>query len=90
MNAFKEIFSPRFILLTLAVVGLVLTLLAALFLHLGSSYTSVPFLIFGGLAILGVRDLTQTRHAILRNYPISGHIRFLLGKYPSGNPPIFS
>jgi hypothetical protein len=78
MNTFKEIFSPRFILLTLAVLGLVLTVLVALFLHLSSSYTSVPFLIFGGLTILGVRDLTQTRHAILRNYPISGHIRFLL------------
>lgn len=32
---------------------------------------------FVGLACLGVRDLTQTRHAILRNYPIVGHMRFL-------------
>jgi glutamate synthase domain-containing protein 2 len=30
------------------------------------------------LAALGVRDLTQTRHAILRNYPLLGHLRFLL------------
>ena len=30
------------------------------------------------LAVLGVRDLIQTRHAILRNYPIAGHLRFLL------------
>ena len=27
---------------------------------------------------LGVHDLQQTRHAILRNYPIIGHFRFLL------------
>ena len=33
--------------------------------------------LFGGLTALGVRDLWQTRHAILRNYPIIGHMRFL-------------
>ena len=33
-----------------------------------------------GLAgvMLGLRDLRQTRHAILRNYPVIGHLRFLL------------
>ncbi len=30
------------------------------------------------LAGIGVRDLRQTRHAILRNYPLIGHLRFLL------------
>ena len=34
-------------------------------------------LLFGALTLLGVRDLLQTRHAILRNYPILGHLRFL-------------
>ncbi len=33
--------------------------------------------LFGGLTALGIRDLRQTRHAILRNYPIIGHMRFL-------------
>ena len=28
-------------------------------------------------AALGVHDLVQTRHSILRNYPILGHVRFL-------------
>jgi glutamate synthase domain-containing protein 2 len=27
---------------------------------------------------LGIRDLLQTRHAVLRNYPVIGHLRFLL------------
>jgi glutamate synthase domain-containing protein 2 len=35
-------------------------------------------LIFGFLAAVGIYDLQQTRHAILRNYPIIGHIRFML------------
>jgi glutamate synthase domain-containing protein 2 len=29
------------------------------------------------LSIVGLHDLMQTRHAILRNYPIAGHLRFL-------------
>ncbi len=28
--------------------------------------------------VLGLRDVGQTRHAILRNYPVVGHARFLL------------
>lgn len=42
-----------------------------------------PFWIFAAapllaLAALGVHDLIQNRHSILRNYPITGHFRFLL------------
>ena len=36
-----------------------------------------PVLVFLGLAILGLRDITQERHAVLRNYPVIGHLRFL-------------
>ena len=35
------------------------------------------FAIAAGLSVLGLRDLVQTRHAILRNYPIAAHLRFL-------------
>ena len=38
----------------------------------------VPIVIFGALTLLGIRDLMQKNHAVLRNYPISAHIRFLL------------
>ncbi len=30
------------------------------------------------LALLGLHDLLQTRHSILRNYPVIGHMRFLM------------
>ena len=30
-----------------------------------------------GLVLLGVRDLLQQRHSVLRNYPVIGHLRFL-------------
>ena len=32
---------------------------------------------FGLLAAIGVYDVLQTHHSILRNYPIMGHLRFL-------------
>ncbi len=35
-------------------------------------------LLFAGLSVLGVRDLRQSRHAVLRNYPVIGHMRFLM------------
>jgi glutamate synthase domain-containing protein 2 len=35
-------------------------------------------LAFGALALLGARDTRQTKHAVLRNYPVIGHLRFLL------------
>jgi glutamate synthase domain-containing protein 2 len=39
---------------------------------------SVPLVIAAGLSLLGVRDLFQTRHAVLRNFPILAHLRFML------------
>jgi glutamate synthase domain-containing protein 2 len=37
----------------------------------------VSALIFAALVLVGVRDIRQSRHAILRNYPVIGHLRFL-------------
>ncbi len=36
--------------------------------------------IFGAFTLLGVYDVRQDRHAILRNYPILGHLRFVFEK----------
>ncbi len=35
-------------------------------------------LMFGLLVGLGLRDTNQTKHSVLRNYPVIGHLRFLL------------
>ena len=60
-----------------------LLLFAALFaLALGVGYAWKPALwslfLFVPLFLLGVRDLMQTRHAVLRNFPLIGHFRYLL------------
>src|ERR1700686_3592118 len=72
-------FSPRFIVLTICAV------VTALLLGIGIADRKlfevailIPILIFGGLTALGIRDLLQQHHAILRNYPIAAHLRFLL------------
>src|SRR5262245_18060727 len=35
-------------------------------------------LLFALLVVVGARDSLQTKRAVLRNYPIIGHLRFLL------------
>lgn len=69
-------FTPRFITLTLSALALVAFAIALLFdplsflLHLGLYIT-----IF--LTAVGIHDLVQKRHSILRNYPIAAHLRFI-------------
>ncbi len=43
---------------------------------LWSCWMVLPSVIFGILAGMGVYDLIQTKHSILRNYPVLGHMRF--------------
>ena len=71
-------FSPRFIVLTICCVVTVLLTGIAIVDHKVIKIVIVPIIIFGGLSVLGFRDLLQENHAVLRNYPISAHIRFLL------------
>mgnify|MGYP001077757439 FL=1 len=71
-------FSPRFIVLTICAVVTALLLGLAVADHRIVNLVVIPILIFGGLTLLGVHDLVQKDHAVLRNYPISAHLRFLL------------
>src|SRR5450631_1036477 len=71
-------FSPRFIVLTICAVVTALLLGIGIFDRKVFDLVLIPIVIFGGLTVLGIRDLLQQNHAVLRNYPISAHIRFLL------------
>ena len=55
----------------------VLWVLSALQLVVGQA-SILWVLLLSALVIVGISDLQQTHHAILRNYPIIGHLRFLL------------
>ena len=43
-----------------------------------SAWFWVPLIIFGFASLVGVRDVMQDHHSVLRNYPVLGHIRFML------------
>jgi glutamate synthase domain-containing protein 2 len=76
----RSVLTGRFAVLTWAVVA-ALALLPAFDMMpdypklLGGLLFAMIFLI-----ITGIHDLLQTRHAILRNYPIIGHLRFFFEK----------
>jgi len=57
-----------------AAVGLTVLSLIAL---IWTPWAWIPLALFGALSARGIVDLTQTGHAILRNYPVIGHMRFL-------------
>ncbi|WP_424928375.1 FMN-binding glutamate synthase family protein [Amaricoccus tamworthensis] len=58
----------------LGAIGLALVSLVAV---VWSDWALLPFLICVVLVMVGIYDLMQTRHSILRNYPVVGHMRFL-------------
>lgn len=72
------IIPPRYTIFSLVVLAAILSL-AAIFLI--SPWFSLVAVLLVPLALLGIHDLMQTRHAILRNYPVIGHIRFLIENF---------
>jgi hypothetical protein len=67
----------RFAAYTL-VLAVTLTLVVLFIFGSPPLYLAIPLAAFAVLAAIGTSDLTQKRHAILRNYPLLAHIRFIL------------
>ena len=78
MQLLRLAFAPRYILIT----GPFLVLVAALAvatLSTGLQTAALVVTVMMALVVgLGLRDLTQTKHAVLRNYPVAARLRFLL------------
>ncbi len=78
MEILRLALSPRYVVFTLAVAATVALALGFL-LHPEHPWAiGLPLALTGCLTALGTWDVLQTRHAVLRNYPISAHLRFLL------------
>ncbi|MGS5089210.1 FMN-binding glutamate synthase family protein [Hydrogenophaga sp. A37] len=58
----------------------VLLALLSLFTLVGFGVGGPWFLLFTGLSVLGWWDMRQTKSSVLRNYPVIGHLRFMLEK----------
>jgi glutamate synthase domain-containing protein 2 len=74
LHKLNTIFPIRYTALGLSCFALLLSLFSVLAFGVGFG----PFLLFGGLVALGVYDLRQPKRSLLRNYPIIGHIRYML------------
>ena len=74
LDKLNQIYPVRYTVFIASVVLLVFTLLGSGVLGMSGWWP----LIFLGLSLIGLYDLQQQHHAILRNYPIIGHLRFML------------
>ena len=71
-------FRPRFIVLTLCIVVTILFPGLIAWHHQFFALLILPLILSASLTALGIYDLFQKHHAVLRSYPITAHIRFLL------------
>ncbi len=75
---YTAILSPRYALLAAALIAACACAITIWRYDGDAPVAWLGFVAFGGLTAVGIRDVTQTKHAILRNYPIAAHLRFLL------------
>ncbi|WP_029527291.1 FMN-binding glutamate synthase family protein [Polaromonas glacialis] len=77
LQRLKTLVPVRYAALGLGLCGLLLAL-ARLALWGGGWPAALALLACACIVALGLHDLRQPQHAILRNYPVIGHLRFLL------------
>jgi glutamate synthase domain-containing protein 2 len=76
----RDLLESRFLAFTLAIAATLAFFIALLIWPQWASPFWQITLAAAALVVVGIHDLTQTRHAILRNYPIIGHMRFFFEK----------
>ena len=74
LHRINEFFPVRYTVFALCVIGSLLSLFTVVAFGQGGWWLPV----FAALVALGVYDVMQTRRSILRNYPVIGHLRFVL------------
>ena len=74
MDLVNSLFPVRYSAFAVSILGFILSS----FYFVASGQWGLSVWLFGGLIVLGLHDVQQKKHAILRNYPILGHMRFLL------------
>ena len=74
LDRLNAIYPVRYTVLGLCVLGLLTCVFSLLVFGVGT----MPMLLLLALVAVGVYDLQQPRRSVLRNYPIIGHIRYML------------
>jgi glutamate synthase domain-containing protein 2 len=75
---FSTVFNLRYAFITWPAI-LIVACLALIAVFPGQTWWLLPFAALCAASVLtGLYDLRQSRHAVLRNYPVAAHLRFLL------------
>ena len=74
IDTLDKFFPTRYLAFGLCCLGLLLSAFSLLAFGVGGLH----LLLFAALVAVGVYDLRQKKRSILRNYPVIGHIRFML------------
>jgi len=74
LDRLNDFYPVRYTVMGLCVLGLLACLFSVLVFGIGV----VPMLLMLALVAVGVYDLQQPRRSVLRNYPIIGHLRYML------------
>ncbi|WP_137153449.1 FMN-binding glutamate synthase family protein [Rhizobium sp. FKL33] len=78
MAAFRLLFSARILPLTISIAFVAIFGLALISMGFFHPVILGFFLLSLFLSVVGIHDIVQSRHAVLRNYPISGHARYIM------------
>ncbi len=73
LHAINKLFPVRYLVFIISALGSLAGLYA-----LHTAGRASAWLVLLPLALLGLYDLLQTRRSVLRNYPVIGHLRFML------------
>jgi glutamate synthase domain-containing protein 2 len=74
LERLNAVYPLRYVAFALCLAGFVVSLIGLLI----SGQGWLALLLFGVLAGVGFHDIRQTKSSILRNYPVMGHLRFIL------------
>ena len=74
LNYLNTLFPVRYTVFFLSALGLLLSIFSVVVFGTGA----VGMLVFGLLAGVGIFDVQQSKSSILRNYPVIGHLRFMM------------
>ncbi len=77
MSLLRLPFEPRYMTLTLVISATFASLVCAYLFPALDVLFWILAAVFGVLSLWGLRDLFQSHHAILRNYPLAAQLRFL-------------
>ncbi|MDO6963109.1 FMN-binding glutamate synthase family protein [Rhizobium alvei] len=78
MQNIRVFLTARYLPMTISIILAVLLAILIVFDRALYGFLIVPFFIAAFLTAVGIHDLLQKRHSILRNYPIAGHARFIM------------